>query len=59
MGTIYRRATEVEAWISDADEDSAKAMDLIARDEHEGSEEHADSLIKFLERPYWRRIWII
>jgi Heterokaryon incompatibility protein (HET) len=60
MGSIYRRAKEVAAWLGDEDMDSNVAMDMIAscnKTESPLSEANIDEadiemLKKLLERPY-------
>ncbi|PMD48905.1 HET-domain-containing protein, partial [Hyaloscypha variabilis F] len=65
MGSIYRRAKEVVAWLGEEDVISAMVMDYIAPLRHSptvtgpGSNLEIADFISFLERPYWSRVWII
>jgi len=56
MGSIYRRAKEVVAWIGEENVDSNAAIDAIAsydKSEAEGLPETAiGPIVKLLERPY-------
>lgn len=65
MGSIYRRAKEVVAWVGDEDGSSTTVMESLASLDSSLlvasslSNLEFDALVDFLERPYWRRIWII
>jgi hypothetical protein len=65
MGSIYRRAKEVVAWLGAEDVISAMVMDYIPPLRHSrtvtgpGSNLEIADFISFLERPYWSRVWII
>lgn len=60
MGSIFRRAKEVEAWIGEEDGDSHEAFDDISAEAFDfANRDKVASLVRFLERPYWRRVWVI
>lgn len=69
MRSIYRRAKGVIAWVGEEDVSSAIVMDLVAplsdlapltrSVPNHRVEARVKALISFLERPYWRRVWII
>jgi hypothetical protein len=65
IGSIYRRAKEVAAWTGEEDYCSNVVMDALhssgdfRRPAPSFSAPLIDSLINFLERPYWRRVWVI
>jgi Heterokaryon incompatibility protein (HET) len=64
MGSIYRRAKEVMAWIGEEDPDSCAAIDVLTSDDKSKSlclqpRDKIDSIINLVERPYWKRVWVI
>jgi hypothetical protein len=65
MGSIYRRAKEVAAWTGEEDDQSNAVMDALGSSRVAQvsipslSGTQIDSLVNFLERPYWKRVWII
>lgn len=61
MGSIYRRAKEVVAWIGEEDLDSNAAIDFIKSQEEVKSLQplpstNVNQIIKLVERPYWKRV---
>ncbi|GFF61202.1 heterokaryon incompatibility protein 6, OR allele [Aspergillus udagawae] len=66
---IYRRATNVIAWLGEADGDSDKAITTVQRMIEETkhgrpssdvlSAEDIQSFVRFLERPIFRRLWCV
>ncbi|KAJ5414945.1 hypothetical protein N7509_000043 [Penicillium cosmopolitanum] len=66
---IYRRATNVIAWLGEADEDSDKAITAVQRMVEETkhdrpsfnvlSSEDIKSFVRFLKRPIFRRLWCV
>ncbi|KXG51414.1 Heterokaryon incompatibility [Penicillium griseofulvum] len=66
---IYRRATNVIAWLGEADEDSDKAITTVQRMVEEIkhgrsstnilSSEDIKSFVRFLKRPIFRRLWCV
>ncbi|KAE8447302.1 hypothetical protein EG329_010860 [Mollisiaceae sp. DMI_Dod_QoI] len=61
MGSIYRRAKEVHAWIGEgADDFNQSFPSNVANDDQMISDKDSDAaLVEFLSRPYWRRVWIV
>ena len=66
MRSIYQRAREVITWVGMEDEGSAKVFDLIERLSRGDSRSTTktdpppfDHLSLFLQREYWRRVWVI
>ena len=69
MGSIYPRAREVVAWVGEEDVVSAMLMDRVPpfsdsysrgrSAPNQGMEGMAKAFINFLERPFWRRVWVI
>lgn len=60
MGSIYRRAKVVEAWIGEEDNDSDGVFDAISTESFDfANHSNVAKLMRFLERPYWRRVWVI
>jgi Heterokaryon incompatibility protein (HET) len=71
MGSIYRRAERVAAWIGEEASDSNLAVDLIqnfhSHPMEVGSHERPldtkypstaySALLHLLDQPYWRRVW--
>ncbi|KAH8650007.1 ankyrin and HET domain-containing protein [Xylariales sp. PMI_506] len=70
MGTIFSQADRVRIWLGEASDDSAAAMELVAR---HAARQHDDSevvqmilddqaggvaLTNLLRRPFWQRMWI-
>jgi hypothetical protein len=73
MGSIYRRAERVAAWIGEEASDSNLAVDFI-QNFHSRPMEFGrpmpqveakypltaySALVHLLEQPYWRRVWVI
>lgn len=66
---IYRRATNVIAWLGEADGDSNRAIAAVQRMLEETkhgrpssnvlSSEDIKSFVRFLERPIFRRLWCV
>jgi len=65
MGSIYRRAKEVVAWVGEEDSTSVTVMnDVASLKQVMLFNPHLNifdivSYLSFLDRPYWRRVWII
>lgn len=60
MGSIYRRAKEAEAWIGEEDDDSDEAFEAISAENFDfANPNKVAGLVRFLERPYWGRMWVI
>ncbi|KAH8744240.1 heterokaryon incompatibility protein-domain-containing protein, partial [Hyaloscypha sp. PMI_1271] len=64
MGDIYRKAESVIAWLGEKGEESGLAFSslkgLAIYGYYEiGLARAASALASLLERPYWRRIWIV
>ncbi|KAL8735817.1 MAG: hypothetical protein Q9166_000681 [cf. Caloplaca sp. 2 TL-2023] len=68
MGSIFRRARKVNAWIGGDDEDTAQALNLITRllsekdvawSKRNPLNLNLMPLKSLLQREYWQRVWII
>lgn len=64
MGAIYQRANQTIAWLGNEADDSNKAfatIEAIAAEDRSPLVTSASlrSLKPLLQRPYWRRIWIV
>jgi hypothetical protein len=65
MGSIYRRAKEVAAWTGEENNHLNAAMDALDASGAPPvsipslSGTQIGSLVNFLERPYWKCVWII
>ncbi|CZR51319.1 uncharacterized protein PAC_01194 [Phialocephala subalpina] len=59
MGSIYRRAKEVHAWTGEAGDDFNRAFCTSVTDPGHLGKESDTSLVQFLDRPYWKRVWIV
>jgi hypothetical protein len=64
MGSIYRRAREVEAWTGEEDENIPLVLELVKAAKEYGSIVPAGrtqlvALVNYLDWPYWRRVWVI
>lgn len=68
MESIYRKATVVRAWLGPEDDESASVVDTITRygsraipavAQSGPTESQLTSLVNFLSRAYWSRVWII
>lgn len=68
MGSIYRLADEVTAWVGIADDSSDATCDLIRKVSSMSStqvlpndvtKQQWDGLLAMLRRPYWSRVWVI
>jgi len=71
MSSIYKKAEQVLVWLGGEQDGSRQAIDIIDRMGDEGMEDWTPrslarprdlekwrAVAKFLDRPYWRRVWI-
>lgn len=67
MGSIYSQASKLVVWLGNSEDDSDKAMQLLATLSSRGVPENLREPIHnfrapiacLLMRPYWQRVWIV
>src|SRR6266536_2092057 len=59
MEDIFTSALRVLAWLGEPQDESDRMLDLIHHSLSGATEEDRAKLHKLLDRPYWKRIWIV